>query len=229
MLRREWKRGKRGLTRGWGRGRAKRKRSRSEAALLRHEMFFGLKACKEELNKVEKIFKKHGHVCIFLPKYHPELNAIERYWGYIKHLLRLHCEYSLPHMLKILPGSLRGVPLRFIRAWCRISWLYLEAYDKGLVDYLEIRDLNGWHTHRLSTDRGDAVFLARGKGKTEEEKRVAEAKALAAVQRLRTLSIRSALHFFVAWKRKVTAMKIRRLIRRERANTAWANLYNSTL
>lgn len=149
-------------------------------------VFSELKAFKEELNKVEKIFKRAGHMCIFLPRYHPELNAIERYWGYIKYLLRLYCEYSLPHMLKLIPGTLSGVPLGFIRAWSRVTWLYLEDYDDGLVDYLECRDLKAWMTHRSSTDRGDAVVLARGKGKTEEEKQAAEKKALAAAQEVRT-------------------------------------------
>lgn len=44
-------------------------------------------------------------------------------------------------MLEILPGALSGVPLGFIRAWSRVTWLYLEAYDEGLVDYLQVRDL----------------------------------------------------------------------------------------
>ncbi|CAM9343068.1 unnamed protein product, partial [Ectocarpus sp. 13 AM-2016] len=54
-------------------------------------VFSDLTAFKAQLNKVEQIFKEAGHVCIFLPKHHPELNAIERYWGYVKHVLRRHC------------------------------------------------------------------------------------------------------------------------------------------
>lgn len=133
-----------------------------------------LKPFREELNMVEKLSKAHGPLCIFLPKYHPELNAIERYWRYIKHLLHLHCEYSLRHMLQILPGALSGVPARFIRAWSRVTWLYIEAYDEGLVDYLEYRDLKEWGKHREATARGDAVVQARGAGKTEEQKKAAE-------------------------------------------------------
>ena len=96
------------------------------------KVFSELKAFKGVLNKVAQIFQEAGHVCIFLPKYHPELNAIERHWGYIKYLLRLHCEYPLPHMLKTLPGVMAGVPLAFIRAWSRVTWLYVVAYDEGL-------------------------------------------------------------------------------------------------
>lgn len=185
-------------------------------------VFAELKAFKEELNKVEKIFKRAGHLCIFLPRYHPELNAIERYWGYIKYLLRVYCEYSLPHMLKLIPGALSGVPLGFIRAWSRVTWLYLEAYDDGLVDYLECRDLKAWMTHRSSTDMGDAVVLARGKGKTEEEKQAAEAKALAAAQETRTKSMKRTAAVFEAWKRKVASRKeaLQRLVLR-RAMNAW--------
>ncbi|CAB1098143.1 unnamed protein product [Ectocarpus sp. CCAP 1310/34] len=164
-------------------------------------VFAELKAFKMELNKIEKMFKKAGHICIFLAKYHPELNAIERYWGYVKHLLRLHCEYSLKHMLKILPGALSGVPLRFMRGWSRVTWLYLEAYDEGLVDYLEVRDLKKWLSHRSPTERGDSVVLARaGAGKSSEKKKKAEEKALAAAQELRTESIRRSKKVFKAWK-----------------------------
>ncbi|CAB1106199.1 unnamed protein product [Ectocarpus sp. CCAP 1310/34] len=167
------------------------------------KVFAELKAFKMELNKIEKMFKKAGHICIFLAKYHPELNAIERYWGYVKHLLRLSCEYSLPHMLEILPGALSGVPLGFVRGWSRVTWLYLEAYDEGLVDYLEVRDLKKWLSHRSPTERGDSVVLARaGAGKTEEEKKKAEEKALAAAQELRTESIKRAKKNFKSFKQK---------------------------
>eukprot|EP00752_Nemacystus_decipiens_P014964 g13323.t1 len=168
-------------------------------------IFSELKAFKEQLNKVEQIFKAAGHICIFLPKYHPELNAIERYWGYIKHLLRLHCEYSLPHMLKILPGTMSDVPLEFIRAWSRVAWLYAEAYDYGLEDYLESRALKQWGKHREATARGDAVVQARGAGTTNEEKTKAEKKALEAAQECRTISVRKATRAFKKWKNERAA------------------------
>ncbi|CAB1108389.1 unnamed protein product [Ectocarpus sp. CCAP 1310/34] len=166
-----------------------------------------LKAFREELNMVEKLFKAHGHLCIFLPKYHPELNAIERYWGYIKHLLRLHCEYSLRHMLQVLPGALSGVPARFIRAWSRVTWLYIEAYDEGLEDYLEYRDLKEWGKHREATARGDAVIQARGAGKTPEQKKAAEAKALAAVQEVRKQSMAATREAINTWTSKRASRK----------------------
>ena len=80
-------------------------------------------------------------------------------------------------MLKILPGVMAGVPLAFIRAWSRAAWLYVAAYDEGLVDYLETRNLKEWEKHREATVRGDAVVEAMGAVRTAEEKRAAEARA----------------------------------------------------
>ncbi|CAN0446523.1 unnamed protein product [Pylaiella littoralis] len=108
-----------------GRAAARRQRCCME------RVFSDLGAFKAQLNKVQQIFKDAGHVCIFLPKYHPELNAIERYWGYVKHVLRLHCEYSLTHMLKILPRALSGVPLEHIRAWSRWCGYTLKRTTTG--------------------------------------------------------------------------------------------------
>jgi len=41
----------------------------------------------------ERIFdiaEKHGFFVIFLPKYSPDLNKIEKYWAKVKNWLRLH-------------------------------------------------------------------------------------------------------------------------------------------
>ena len=36
-----------------------------------------------------------GHYCIFLPKYHPELNFIERYWSRVKWYARQKCDQTI--------------------------------------------------------------------------------------------------------------------------------------
>ena len=161
-------------------------------------VFSDLRAFKAQLNKVQQIFKDAGHVC----KYHPELNAIEQYWGYVKHVPRLHCEYSLTHMLEILQGALSGVPLEHTRAWSGVVWLYVEAYDDGMVDYLKDRELKEWHTHREVTRRGYAVSEATAGGETQAEKDAAAAEALAASQECRTFFMRRAKKAFKTWKKK---------------------------
>ncbi len=36
---------------------------------------------KEQRSLVQEVIKEAGHLCIFLPKYHCELNFIEHFWG----------------------------------------------------------------------------------------------------------------------------------------------------
>ena len=43
---------------------------------------------KYEKTKVEAAISAIGHRCIFLPKYHCELNPIERVWGHAKKYTR---------------------------------------------------------------------------------------------------------------------------------------------
>jgi putative transposase len=36
---------------------------------------------------LSELFKKHGHILMFLPPYSPDLNKIEKYWGNLKRKL----------------------------------------------------------------------------------------------------------------------------------------------
>ena len=43
-----------------------------------------------EVSALERVVFSVGHRCLFLPKYHCELNWIERYWGAAKKYARRH-------------------------------------------------------------------------------------------------------------------------------------------
>jgi hypothetical protein len=49
---------------------------------------------KYKKTKVEAMIAARGHRCIFIPKYHCELNPIERVWGHAKQYTRKHCDYT---------------------------------------------------------------------------------------------------------------------------------------
>jgi hypothetical protein len=89
------------------------------------------------------------HHCFFLPKFHCELNWIERMWGASKQYTRTHCLYTLPGLRETVPISLsqniddvpmhlRGsdnlpvAPVLLQRRWARISRQYMLEYRKGL-------------------------------------------------------------------------------------------------
>ena len=75
-----------------------------------------------------------NHKCIFLPKFHPELNFIERIWGRIKYYLRLHCDNTFSTMIKNIENAMEreNLPIVIIRRYARTTFAYLYAYRNGL-------------------------------------------------------------------------------------------------
>ena len=87
------------------------------------------------------------HLCLFLPKFHCELNWIERMWGASKAYTRSHCMYTLQGLRDTVPLSLTQdlsevvdmsacsdlpvSPLYLQRRWARISRQYMREYRKG--------------------------------------------------------------------------------------------------
>ena len=61
---------------------------------------------KHEKCMIEKFLVSNGHICVFLPKYHPELNPIERVCAQLKCYVKVHCIYMLPSLKK---NSVSGV------------------------------------------------------------------------------------------------------------------------
>ena len=49
---------------------------------------------QEQHSLVREVIKAAGHLCIFLPRFHCELNFIEYFWGAVKKYLRDHCDYT---------------------------------------------------------------------------------------------------------------------------------------
>ena len=81
---------------------------------------------------IEELIKNAGHKCTFPPKFHCELNFIERYWGAAKKNLRENCDYSWQGLQKAVPESLESVPLITIRRFSRKCWRYMDLYRKGI-------------------------------------------------------------------------------------------------
>ena len=53
---------------------------------------------------LEEYIRGEGELCIFTPKFHSELNFIERAWGRAKWFLRLFCDYRFPGLKSRLGG-----------------------------------------------------------------------------------------------------------------------------
>lgn len=87
---------------------------------------------EEQRSLVQEVIKEAGHTCIFLPKFHCELNFIEYFWGVVKRYLRENCDYTFATLQENLPKALGSVSVETIRKWEHRMWRWVDAYDGGM-------------------------------------------------------------------------------------------------
>lgn len=87
---------------------------------------------QEQKSLVQESIEAAGHLCIFLPKFHCELNFIEFFWGSVKRYLRNNCDYTFTTLQENLPQALASVPIESIRKWEHRMKRWMEAYRNGL-------------------------------------------------------------------------------------------------
>ena len=66
---------------------------------------------KYEKTKVESAISVCSHRCVFVPKYHCDLNPIERVWGHAKQYTRRHCDYTFAGLEKTIGPALDSVSI----------------------------------------------------------------------------------------------------------------------
>ena len=84
---------------------------------------------KFEMNMIEHFMRKKGHICVFLLKFHPVLNPIERVLAQLKNYTRTHCKYTLPSLRKNIPLAYDSVTVEILRITfvksgitCMLTW-----------------------------------------------------------------------------------------------------------
>ena len=86
---------------------------------------------KYEKTKVEKYLTDRGHRVIFIPKFHCELNPIERCWGHAKRYTREHCDYTFAGLERIVNPALNNVSVDLIRKYFRKVREIMRGYREG--------------------------------------------------------------------------------------------------
>jgi len=100
-------------------------------------------------SQLEEKITERGHLCIFLPKFHCELNPIEmvcfhfipllstsqyvQYWGWCKHRYRQVHKKTFADAKSTARECLDGCPVDVIRRFFNRSWRFMAAYREGLT------------------------------------------------------------------------------------------------
>jgi hypothetical protein len=107
---------------------------------------------KSQKSQLQEEIEKKGHICIFYPKYHCELNYIEMYWGAAKRYARENCNYTWVGLQKTVPEALDSVSLITIRKFARKSWRYMDIYRKGITGKVAEYAAKKYKSHRRVPD-----------------------------------------------------------------------------
>jgi hypothetical protein len=149
-----------------------------KCVLKRQQDFLSQKTGIEEV--FDKYNAEHGtkHRCIFLPKFHPELNYIERVWGRMKYFIRQHCDNTFDTLKSNMKLGLEpnNLPLSVIRRLARGTIAYLIAYKNGHDIVLAEEWVRQQRKHRSHSDRMDQelenLYFPYGRPDAEVEVRL---------------------------------------------------------
>ncbi|RPA71955.1 hypothetical protein BJ508DRAFT_245125 [Ascobolus immersus RN42] len=115
---------------------------------------------RSQRGKLEEMVTARGHKIIFYPKFHCELNFIERYWASVKAYTREHCTYDIQGLRKNLPAAIHSVPVETIYRYymhCeRVIDVYAdpENYSYGSKAFQErLAGLKKYSSHRQVRDK----------------------------------------------------------------------------
>jgi hypothetical protein len=112
---------------------------------------------------VQEVVEAAGHLCIFLPKFHCELNFIEFFWGAVKKYLRDNCDYTFDTLKENMPKALESVQLETIRRWEHRMYRWMDAYRGGLetqAAQLQVQQFSSakYKSHRLVPEHAARAF-----------------------------------------------------------------------
>ncbi|KIM58225.1 hypothetical protein SCLCIDRAFT_98789, partial [Scleroderma citrinum Foug A] len=81
----------------------------------------------------EQFIRDAGHKCVFLPKFHCELNPIEMYWGWCKYHYHQVTKPNFATAKQTVIDILNSCPAEVICCFINHSYRFMSAYWLGLT------------------------------------------------------------------------------------------------
>ena len=100
-----------------------------------------MKRNENEKNELEYFLHECGHACLFIPKFHCELNPTERCWAQAKRHTRAYCTYNIVGLRRIVCPGLDSVHIENIQNYSRRVRNYMYGYLFGLKAGLPLEKL----------------------------------------------------------------------------------------
>jgi hypothetical protein len=103
---------------------------------------------KAERPLVERTLTAAGVGCLFLPKFHCELNPIELVWAALKAQIRKRNDCTLATLRVALDEEWANIGLALVRGCCMRVRRYVDAYSRGLTGGLAKYAVTIFKSHR---------------------------------------------------------------------------------
>ena len=108
---------------------------------------------RDEKNKLEYFFHARGHASHFLPKYHCEINPIERCWAQSKQYTRAYCNCNITGLRRNICPALDSVSQENISNYIRHAKNYMYGYLLGHKAALELEQLASKYSKTFKSHR----------------------------------------------------------------------------
>lgn len=110
---------------------------------------------------VQEVIEAAGHMCIFLPKFHCDLNFIEYFWSAVKKHLRDHCDFTFDTLKENMPKALEQVQLSTIQKWEHRMYRWMDAYRSGLGTTEAGKQVRKFSSTKYKSHRRIPEYVAR--------------------------------------------------------------------
>ena len=108
---------------------------------------------KNEKSRIEHFLEEKRHIAYLLPKYHCELNPIERVWAQSKKYTKAYCNYSIVSLRKNIVPALESVSLESIQKHFNKVRHYMFAYLEGLSGGSDLEKLVKKYKKKIASHR----------------------------------------------------------------------------